>query len=185
MNNPKVTHLPTPQHSQMKMGVVTGIENSVIMLDSYLPAKQAVSCLVKPVVGDQVMYWSNGNEHWVLAILTRTDEQQTEACREIALPQNQGMRINTDQLIVNASQKINLNTLGDININASLGQLNLSAKACYQTVKQSLVQISSHFFNKAEFMDTQAKKLLKTHATQHMMTAEKDIKIDADRINMG
>ena len=201
-NMANVTPLPTQLTQGMKTGVVTALEGNTYVIDGSLNAQQALSCMLKPNLGDKVMYWSQGRskshtqgrtqdhsqssqmeERWILAVLCSATENTDS--REVSLPNNEAMKLNTQKLTVNANEQINLNTMGDINLNSVAGKLAMSAKRCYLTIQDSLIQMAKHMINRADYIDHQADKLLKTHASQHLMTADKDIKVDAERINMG
>lgn len=192
-SNNSVTPLLTASSGNMKAGEISHIEGDYFVIEGSLPAKQALSCLLKPKVGDQVMYWNNADERWILAVLAtsdkNTDEEHLEVDqhqhRELSIPGNLGMQIQTRQLTVNAHRSIDLNTMGDINLNAVIGKLCLSAKSCVQTIQDSLIQMARHVINRADYIDHQAEKVLKSHASHQLITAEKDVKIDAERINMG
>ena len=118
---------------------------------------------------------------WVISVLSSPQP----GAREIALPRNQDMKLNANNVVLNAAQSIRLNAVKEININVALGKLNECARSMCQMVQGSLVQLTKHLISKSEYLDFNAQKLLKSHATQQLITAEKDIKMDADRINMG
>ena len=170
---------------QMLQGEITGIADeatSDYLINGHIRAKRSLSCLLVPEPQDLVLYWlDDRNQAWILSILAG---QMTEA-RQLALMENQGLKINTDSLTVNAAKNIQLNAIEEININVALGRLNECARSAYKMIQGSLVQITKHFISQSEYLDFNAKKLLKSHSTQQLITAEKDIKMDADRINMG
>ena len=167
--------------TSMLKGEVTLLNEDELILNGHIKARQALSCLLVPQPGDTVLYWFDGDQAWVLNVLSA---KQSDG-REISLPQQQDLRINSKNLVLNASDKITVNALNEFNINVALGKINQCARSMYQMVQQSFVQLTKHYINKSEYLDLQAEKLLKSHATQQLITAEKDIKMDADRINMG
>ncbi|UAA37093.1 DUF3540 domain-containing protein [Paraneptunicella aestuarii] len=190
-NTYNVTPLPVQPALGMKSGVISYVEGNVYVIDGTLPAQQALSCLIKPTMDDKVLYCVQGDECWILAVLYSTNqgnaaqENTEQDSREIALPNRAPMQMNTRKLTVNASEQIDMNSMGDINLNSVMGKLSMSAKRCYQTIQDSFIQLAKHIVHRGEYIDHQADKLLKTHAAQHLMTADNDIKIDAERINMG
>lgn len=165
----------------MLKGEITQHNDDEFTLNGHVKARQALSCLLVPQTGDIVLYWLDGDQAWILNVLSAAQHQG----RDVSLPQQQDIRINTQNLVVNASEKITFNAMHEFNINVALGKLNQCARSMYQMVQESFVQITKHYINKSEYLDLQAEKLLKSHATQQLITAEKDIKMDADRINMG
>lgn len=157
-------------------------EDGEFIINHQLKAQKALSCLLTPQIGDLVLYWQeNPQTVWIISVL-RAESKQT---RELALPDNEAMTINTKTLTVNAADAIRFNAIKEININVALGKLNECARSVCQMVQGSLVQLTKHFISKSEYLDFHAEKLLKSHGTQQLITAEKDIRMDADRINMG
>ena len=165
----------------MFKGEVTAVDHQEFVLNGHVKARQALSCLLLPHQGDTVLYWLDGDSAWILNVLASNHSNG----RELSLPQQQDLRINGNNLVLNAANKLTINALNELNFNVALGKINQCAKSMYQMVQQSFVQLTKHYINKSEYLDLQAEKLLKSHATQQLITAEKDIKMDADRINMG
>lgn len=191
-NTYNVTPLPVQPALGMKSGVISYLDDNVYVIDDKLSAQQALSCLIKPAMGDKVLYCAQGDECWILAVLCSTNQNKSkdqdnieQNSREIALPNRAPIQMNTRKFTVNASEQIDMNSMGDINLNSVMGKLSMSAKRCYQTIQDSFIQLAKHIVHRGEYIDHQAEKLLKTHAAQHLMTADNDIKIDAERINMG
>lgn len=152
------------------------------IVNGHIETQRALSCLITPCVGDLVLYWKDNQDHgWIISVLSAENPQE----RELSLPQNAAIKVNTKQLTVNASDSIKLNAIKEISLNATLGKLSECARSFYQLVQGTLVQHTKHLINRSEYLDFHAEKLLKSHAAQQLITAEKDIKMDADRINMG
>lgn len=192
VNQPNINHTITPittnNATSMKAGVISHMDGEYFIIEGSLPAKQALSCLVKPRVGDQVMYWNNVDDRWILAVLTCTNnitEQDNVDAREVSLPGNAGMQLQAKKFTVNAQDDIHLNSLGNIALNTVVGKLSFNAKSCIQTIQDSFINIAKHMINRADYIDQQAEKVLKSHASHQIITAEKDVKVDAERINMG
>lgn len=192
-----VKTLPTSPHEAMKSGEITAVANSdgSFVIDQSLPAKQAMSCLVTPEIGDTVLYWNNANQRWILAVLTSVSKVSDEASektnndfqkpRSVSLPNQEAMQINGKKLLLNAQQTMQLNSMGNIQLNAVVGKLMLNAKHCVYSIQESLMQMARTLLQRSDYIDQQASKVLKSHAQQQLITAEKDVKIDAQRINMG
>lgn len=164
-------------------GKVTGcIGSEDLTLNGHIATKRALSCLIMPHVGDTVLYWKDDqNTAWIISVLCAENLQE----REVSLPRNAGFKINTENFTVNASSTIKLNAIKEIKLNVALGKLTECARSACQMVHGSLVQFTKHLINRSEYIDFHAEKLLKSHGTQQLITAKKDIKMDADRINMG
>ncbi|MFC3647764.1 DUF3540 domain-containing protein [Planctobacterium marinum] len=167
----------------MFAGQVSSIsESGHFLINGHIKTQQALSCLISPCVGDTVLYWKDSQNHgWIISVLSGEKHQE----RELSLPNNASIKVNTTSLTVNASDSIKMNAIKEINLNVALGKLNECARSIYQMVQGTLVQCTKQLINRSEYLDFHAEKLLKSHAAQQLITAEKDIKMDADRINMG
>lgn len=181
----------------MKTGEITAIgsESGGFIIDQSLPATQAMSCLVTPEIGDTVLYWNDSHERWILAVLKsaasasnashQKNNNDLKKPRSVSLPNQEAMQINARRLMLNAQQNMQLNSMGNIQLNAVVGKLMLNAKHCVYSIQESLMQMARTLLQRGDYIDHQANKVLKSHGQQQLMTAEKDIKIDAERINMG
>ncbi len=153
-------------------------------LDHQREARQAFSCLVTPKVNDVVTCYCQDGQWYVLAILHRPNYNKP-AAGQIGLPGHGPLAIEASQLTLNSGSELQLNSVGDISLCSAGGSIKQWAANLYQTVQESLVQLSRHFVNRAENTDLQASQVMKSHGAYQMITADKDIKVDADRINMG
>lgn len=210
MNNPpqhtnltsKLTVVSSPNSNthldgNMKTAQVTHIDKNNVVLNGNIAAKQALSCLVRPQLGDLVLYFKADNHAWVTAILSgKSNNEMTQEMdsngrkgalkdRIISLSNNQGMSVETRSFNVNASEDISLHAVNKVQFTAVLGQLSISAKSLVQSIQDSCIQLAKHWLNRAEYIDQEAEKVIKTHAQHQLMTAQKDVKVDAQRINMG
>jgi len=154
-----------------------------LMINGHLKATRAASCLLEPQSGDKVLYWLDEYKHaWIISVLTC---QVNDKVRTLALPQNRSMTINTQTLTINAADSVRVNAIKEINLNVALGKLNECARSVCQLVQGTFTQFTKHFISRGEYLDFEAQKLIKSHGTQQLITAEKDLKVDAERINMG
>lgn len=192
-----VKTLPTSPAEVMKTGEITAVDSNEngFIIDQSLPASQAMSCLVTPQLGDTVLYWHDNQQRWILAVLKAQQSAENKAHnknindlnqpRTVSLPNQQAMQISARKLLLNAQHTMQLNSMGNIQLNAVVGKLMLNAKHCVYSIQESLMQIARTLLQRSDYIDHQANKVLKSHAQQQLMTADKDVKIDAKRINMG
>ncbi|HWU84113.1 MAG TPA: hypothetical protein VN028_02125, partial [Rhodocyclaceae bacterium] len=73
----------------------------------------------------------------------------------------------------------------DVRLTAACGSLALDARNLFLNAGESLVQQSRHFIGKALQYLVDARHLLKLHGQDALITAERDIKADAERISLG
>lgn len=168
--------------------IVEQLANEQWQLDNGLLAIRAFSCLVKPQPGDEVLYVNSANEQQqILSILTRQNAPGTvtNACNNISLPANQSFQLQAENVDLLSHNKISLLSAKDIELNAATGNLTLTARHLFQTIQQSLIQICKQIISRAEQVDMTASQLMRTQARHQIITADKEMRIDAERINMG
>ena len=176
--NPKA---PQPQYL-VETKVVVSLGDNAYLLNDGRAARQALSCLVQPEIDDQVLVASSENGScFVVHILHRKNNQVAN----LSVPGAEQLCINQAQVSVTAKDNIALNCLTNIDINAATGVLRLNASNLFTTVSESLVQNVRYFIGQSEQYLVDAKQLLKLHGQQALVTADKDIKVDAERISMG
>lgn len=179
--NKSLPQAPVPLYL-IEARVVVSLAADSYLLNDGRAARQAISCLIRPEIGDHVLAATCYDDTpYILHILSRNNLQQAH----LSVPGVQQLCINQNQVQLNASDSIALNALTDIDINAATGVLTVNARNLFTTVSESLVQNVQHFVGQAEHYLLEVKQLLRLHGQQALITAEKDVKVDAERISMG
>ncbi|MBU2711208.1 DUF3540 domain-containing protein [Zooshikella harenae] len=148
--------------------------------------KQAVSCLVTPKVGDHVLVAeSNGTDQsgaecFIVHILQR------ESCETVQLtvPGATQVQWQQGQIALLAKTKLTLFAAQQVDL-GSLEQLLIQGKHQVYTAWETAVSHVQDFVQQVDSYTLTAKHLLKMHGEYQLLTAEKEIKVDADRITMG
>jgi len=178
-------------------------------------AKPAVSCLVKPVIGDTVLLYmdENGNGY-ILSILDRIKQQST--C--ISVENGLMIESKNDNITLAAREAINLASTESVSISSQdvaisshhgLFQINkvdlvsdaatVHAKSSriftntIETVATTLTQRVQNSFRFVEKIDQltagnlmqSIRNLMSVKTRQAVILAEQDVKIDGERIHMG
>lgn len=156
---------------------VDGLPNS-------LTAKRAFSCVVAPELGDLVMVEWGGEHYYVLAILERltNSNSQPQAC--ISFPEQQEVVLEASKLTLRGNRGVNVQSQNDIEL-ITPANVTLTASNLFTRVSQSLIQLASHHMTKANTIALTASKLLRSHGHHHLISADQDVKVDGERINMG
>ncbi|MCY7293845.1 DUF3540 domain-containing protein [Alteromonas sp. a30] len=193
--NHKVTPITPPKQNTLQVGEITADNQSDYSIDHRFSAKKALSCLLNPELGDQVLYYQQGEHSWIVSVLesecdamqAASNEQKNSTTKDriISINNQAPITLETARFTVNAKDSISMNAAQNIQLTAVLGKLSISARSLIQSVQESCISLAKHWLNRAEYIDQEAEKLLKTHAQHQLMTAEKDVKVDAERINMG
>lgn len=145
-------------------------------------ARQALSCLLVPQAGDQVLLAECGaDERYVLHVLAR--EPAGEA--RLSVPGAASLAIHQGRVEICAVELAALRSLRDVELTAAAGTLCLNARNLFSTVTDSIVESARHYVGRVGHYFLEAKALLRLHGAQALITAEKEVKVDAERISMG
>lgn len=159
--------------------------DGVYSVEGDMTAIRAFSCLLKPEPGDLVLVSMNHvNEAYILQVLAR--EHENIMCKaEISHPRISRLLIRGKKLNFLAEQELDIHSLGDIKLSACFGNMLVSVKNLLKTVSNNLIENIEYRISKVEHSMLNVKHLSRIHARQQIITADQDIKIDAERINMG
>jgi hypothetical protein len=184
MSSLKTTRkLPPPLPLRLvEAKIIVALEQHAYLLNDGRMAHQALSCLVRPEVGDHVLTATCQNDtSYILHILQRTEPKHVQ----LGAPGASEMRIEQARITLNAEENIALHSLADVEVTAATGVLSLNGRNLFTTVHESLVQSVGHFIGKAEHYLLDVRQLLRMHGQQVIVTAEQDVKVDGERISMG
>lgn len=152
------------------------------LLDDGRVARQSLSCLLKPCAGDKVLVAACAtDETYILHLLARP--RGAAAC--ITVPGIEQLTLTQAQISIVAGDSLGLAALGDVEVTAASGVLRLNARNLFTTVSENMVENVQHYIGRAEQYLLDVKHLLRLHGKQASVTAEHDVKIDADRISLG
>ena len=172
---------PLPLHL-VEAKIVVALEQHAYLLNDGRMAHQALSCLVRPEVGDHVLTATCQNDtSYILHILQRPEPKHVQ----LGAPGASEMRIEQSRITLNAAENITLHSLADVDVTAATGVLSLNGRNLFTTVHESLVQSVGQFVGKAEHYLLEVRQLLRMHGQQAIVTAEQDVKVDGERISMG
>lgn len=162
--------------------IAVEMQDGSFLLDDGRLAQPAVSCLLKPIAGDKVLVaMAKQGDTYIVHLLHRP--RSVSAC--LSVPGMKQLTIMQQQVEVNAFDGLALRALGDVEVTASTGVLRLTARNLFTTVSESLVQNVRNYIGQAEQYLLDVRQVLRLHGKQASVTAEQDVKIDAERISMG
>lgn len=163
-------------------GVAMELGNDSLLLDGGRVAQTALSCLVRPQQGDRVLAAIGGRgDCHVLHVLSRAAGGEAV----LSVPGARELSIRQQRISLAASERLALQSLADVDVTAAAGTLRLTARNLFSTVAESLVENARHRVGQIEHYLLRVKRLLRVHGEQVMVTAEKDVKVDGERISMG
>ena len=165
----------------LKERVVSSVGENKFLLRSGEIAKRAFSCIVMPEIGDEVLYTNDGSEHLILQILSRHSKSECA----ISPLGNSEMTVTAKVFSVNALKKIEFRSFGDFKIDVPIGKLVMNVEDLFQIARKSFVQLGEQLLTKAKNWHIRTEGSLVSDSDNHIITAKRDIRIDAERINMG
>jgi hypothetical protein len=178
-------------------------------------AQRATSCLVKPEIGDLVLFCvTEADFGYILAILERKEECTTTISINGNLDLNvdsgsfsvtalDGVALSSPRVLSMISPEINVNaTKGDVTVQrltftgnffqATLKQIKLFAdnfdsllERLHQRIKRSYRFIEETDQLRADKIDHRAEELLQMHGKNAVINAKELIKLDGEQIHVG
>ncbi len=175
------------------LGLVYGrvtdcIEDGSYLIDNEYFAYRAIGCLIVPSKDDLVLIVrEKDTKAYLLNVLSRTRVNNNSESKpvELSIPGNEELLIRGERLNLHGKKSLDLSTLGSMSLSACLGPLKITAKNCFTSVIETLVQIAKFSSLSAEQIIQKAGQTFKTQGRHQLISAQQDVKIDGERINMG
>ncbi|MDN7183254.1 DUF3540 domain-containing protein [Caballeronia sp. SEWSISQ10-4 2] len=167
--------------------VAVELDTQRFLLDDGRVAATALTCLIEPRVGDVVLVAERADgSRYIVHILAR-DAESDGASNDVVLTVPGATKLTIAQVSIDivATERAALRSMKHADIVAATGTLNVTANDLFRTVTESVVDAFRHYVGHAEHYLLDVDQLLRQHGKQVMITAEKDVKVDADRISMG
>jgi hypothetical protein len=157
-------------------------EDGGCLLGNGMRAQRALSCLIEPQPGDRVLagLCVDGIAH-VLHVLAR----EPGGCAHLSVPGADALALRQRRVGIHALERVDIASAGDVAIAAAAGTLALEGRNLFATATDAIVQQAAHFVGKVGQYLLDARGLLRLHGEHALLTAERDVKVDAERISMG
>lgn len=177
---------PLAPHLQ-EAAVAVELDSGRFLLDDGRVASTALTCLIEPRVGDAVLVVERADtSRYIVHILARSaDANAAHNEATLTVPGARKLTIAQAAIDIVATERAALRSLKDADIVAATGTLSVTAQDLFRTVAQSVVDAFRDYVGHGEHYLLDVEQLLRQHGKQVMVTAEKDVKVDADRISMG
>jgi hypothetical protein len=151
-------------------------------------ALQAMSCLLTPEPGDLVVVLHGVSGLFITHVLLRPQSSPDAvgvARAELSVPGAQVLAITQPGFELACSREIALRCLGDMELTSAGGAVTVNARHFLASVTETMVQTAQHLVTRVEHCVMQASAMLRLHGRQALLTAEDDMKLDAERISLG
>ena len=171
---------PAPSESLSTGRISAELDEGLFRLEDGRCARQALSCLVAPAAADVVLVYE-GEETFLLSVLARPRLGEAR----LGVPRASALSICQARVEVNATEHVALRSGRDLELTAAGGTLALNARDLFTTVAGSLVENVRDYVGRFAQHLMETKGLMRAHSAQALMTAEKEYKVDAERISLG
>lgn len=157
------------------------------LLGNGMRAVRAVSCLVEPQPGDRILASTpaDGPCH-VLHILARCESTRGDGDHaRLSVPGATGLSLCQSRIALHARESLHMGSAGEASLSAAGGTLALNGRNLFVTATDSIVEQAHHYVGKIGQYLLDVRALLRLHGNDALITAARDIKVDAERISMG
>lgn len=155
------------------IGQITGFDaqSQQWLLDRCFTANKALSLMIEPNVGDKVCFVEVDGQYYINQLLSRADQQA-----ELTITSQQKMHWVAPKMTFTAFEQLEM---------VSLNKVMMSGKDCVMSAANSMVQHAENLIQQVGQLSVSARGLMKLTGKQQVIIAEKDVRIDGERINMG
>ena len=144
-------------------------------------AERALSCLVEPVAGDRVLVCAGEGGAYVLHILARPGNVDAH----LSVPGADSVSLRQPRIAMMAAESLELASAADASLSAVSGTLSLTGQNLFSTFTDTIVEHASHCIGKFGQCLLEARQLFRLHGEHALITAERDVKVDGERISVG
>ena len=172
---------PTPDLSWAESQVCQCLAPGHYRLSDGRLALQAASCLLTPEPGDGVLLLQAPSGLYITQVLLRS----APARAQLSVPGAELLAIVQSGVELNCTRQICLRSLGDVELTSANGAVSLNARHILASAAETMVHNAQHLVSHAQHCVMQIAQLLRVHGRQTLITAEQDMKLDAERISLG
>lgn len=163
---------------------VSAVAQGICELDDGRRVSAAASCLLQPEAGDRVLVSEAVGDELpalILSVLTR------EAGREalLGVPGTDSLRLTQRRIAIETTEELALRSLQDAELTAATGTLSLQARNLFTTVVETLVENAADRISQVGTFALECAALLRIRSRHGIVTADRQLRIDADQIHLG
>jgi hypothetical protein len=178
----------TPQVSAFTSARVVACDGSLYRTDNGLRAQAALSCVIKPETGDLVQLFNAEGRSFITAILCRQAFERADAGErsiEISIAGADTLLLSVPKLCCVATESIALVAGQACDITSPHGRVTLTARNLFTVASDTLVQQARTALTHAVNYSVKALELLHLKGRQQLISAETEVRLDGQYINMG
>lgn len=165
----------------LELRVAVVFDDGDCLLGNGVRASRAVSCLVEPRAADRVLASAGADGRWhVLHILAR----EAGGAAQLSVQGADALALRQQRVSLHAVEALELACAGDASL-TSARTLSINARTLFCTVAGTLVEQAAQYVGRMGQYLLDARELLRLHGQHALITAERDVKVDGERISMG
>ncbi|GHA21025.1 hypothetical protein GCM10008090_33710 [Arenicella chitinivorans] len=174
------TAASTDQSATLSFDYIKAVNQGSVTLDEQHVARVAHGLGIRLGVGDYVAVLDTPEGKFVVALLIAAPREQAY----FELPFAEQLQIRARHVDVTGDESVTVRSASDITMEC--GQhIRLTCTNLFLTALDSMVNVMRHWVSKFDTGLIRADQVLHSDAENHIITANKDLRLDADRINMG
>ena len=185
---PATPPLPQTRAGTFASAYIVACEGDTYRMDNGQQARTAVSCLIKPEAGDLVQLFHGDAQCFVTAILRRQTLEHagvTERKIEIAVNGADTLQLSVPKLQCVARDSIALFAGQSCEIASPQGRVLLTARNVCAIAGDNLIQQARTALTQVTNYSVKALELLHLKGRQQLISAETEVRLDGQYINMG
>ena len=167
--------------SLVETPVAVVFDDGSCLLGNGVRALRAVSCLVEPQAGDRALAAIGEDGAHVLHILSRPEG----GVALLSVPGADTVALRQSRIALHAARSLEMASGEDASLSAVSGTLSLAGRNLFSTFADTIVEQAAHRIGKVGQFLLEARQLLRLHGEQTLITAERDVKVDGERISVG
>lgn len=172
--------LSTTLNHCVQSGHITQSNGDDYLIDANLLAIKSDGVGLELNVGDYVAYLVTKEHIFIVALLVAVPRKTAKFGFQFA----DQLSISAKALELFGRDSVSLHSMKDVSLMACR-RIKLNCTDYFQTVVGSAVNVMRNWIHQCDQGSLQAKDVLRTDAGNQIITASKDLRLDAERINMG
>lgn len=165
--------------------VEQGLDSGLLRLDEGSVVSRAFSCMLVPEVGDTVVVCRVQSHPEFSGYITSILARKFESAARLSVPKCKELAIEQPEIQLTSTERLGLSSGKDIGITAVTGTIKVGARQLVSTVLGSVIEYARERVSTADFTQITSKFLTHLQSKQAIVTADDDIKVDAERVNIG
>ncbi len=166
--------------SPVQTGWISACENGVYVIDEHIAAYSADGLGIGLMQGDYVSYLETTEGVFITSLLRAAKRASVSLEFNCA----DTLNLTADNLVLTGRETASLRAAKEISVE-TCKNIKLACENLFQTAFGSVVNVMKNWVHRCDQGTLNAAQMLQIDAENQVITANKDLRLDAERINMG